>query len=262
MIEDSNQKTYAVRSIVQYYANLRALQPAEETVLSLLRGRLSSLRMLDLGVGGGRTTQYFAPLVAEYVGLDYSPEMITTCQKRFATSSKKLLFEVGDARNLSRFNDNYFDFILFSFNGIDYISHSDRLQVFSEISRVSKSGGYFCFSSHNLQGMEREFAWRNQLSLNLLATYINLVMWAILRWCNRSINLTNLKASNYAIVRDEPHNFRLHTYYIRPQEQLKQLEAKFKDIEIYSWKSGRKISGESELLSNTDMWLYYLCLVR
>jgi ubiquinone/menaquinone biosynthesis C-methylase UbiE len=262
MFEDSNQKTYTARSLVQHYAQLRALQPAEKTVLALLRGRLSSRKMLDLGVGGGRTTQHFAPLVAEYVGLDYSPEMIAACQKRFAPSSGKLLFEVGDARDLSRFRDNYFDFILFSFNGIDSISHSDRLRVWQEISRVGKSGGYFCFSSHNLQGMEREFEWRNKLSLNPFASYVNLVMWAILRWCNPSINLEKLKVSDYAIVRDEPHNFRLQTYYIRPQEQLKQLESNFRDIKIYSWKSGREISSKSELLSNTDMWLYYLGIIR
>lgn len=218
--------------------------------------------MLDLGVGGGRTTQHFAPLVGEYVGIDYSPEMIAACKKRFTAASGKFLFEVGDARNLSQFRDNYFDFILFSFNGIDYISHSDRLRVWQEISRVGKSGGYFCFSSHNLQGIEREFAWRNHLKFNPLTTYINLVMWAILRGCNLSITPEKLKASDYAIVRDEPHNFRLHTYYVRPQQQIQQLDSNFRDIKIYSWKSGREISSKSELLSNFEMWLYYFCTVK
>jgi ubiquinone/menaquinone biosynthesis C-methylase UbiE len=262
MVQDNNQKTYTSRTLVQHYAQLRELQPAEETVLVLLKGRLSGMKMLDLGVGGGRTTQHFAPLVAEYVGIDYSPEMIAACQKRFSPSSPKVLFEVRDGRDLSRFRDNYFDFILFSFNGLDYISHSDRWRVFQEVSRVGKSGGYFCFSSHNIQGMEREFEWQNKLSINPFATYINLVMWAILRMFNRSISLKLLKTSAYAEVRDEPHNFRLKTYYVRPREQRKQLESNFRDIKIYSWKSGREISSETELSSNTDMWLYYLCTIK
>jgi len=262
MPKDNNHKTYTARPIVDYYTQLRALQPAEETVLSLLQGQLSTMKMLDLGVGGGRTTHYFAPLVREYVGIDYSPEMITACKKRFAGISGNFFFEVGDARHLSQLKDNYFDFILFSFNGIDYISHSERSQVWQEISRVGKSGGYFCFSSHNLQGMEQEFAWHNQFNFNPLATYTNLVMWAILRCCNLSITLEKLNASDYAIIRDETHNFSLHTYYVRPQQQIHQLELNFKHIKIYSWKSGREISSERELLSNSEMWLYYLCVIK
>ena len=262
MVKDNNQKTYTTRSIVQYYSQLSALQPAEERILALLRERLGTMKMLDLGVGGGRTTKHFAPLVAEYIAIDYSPEMIAACKQKFSPSSPKVSFEVGDGRDLSRFRDNYFDFILFSFNGIDYISHSDRLRVLAEIHRVGKSGGYFCFSSHNLQGMEQEFEWIKKLSFNPLTTYTNLVMSAILRWCNPSVNLQKLRNSDYAIVRDEPHNFRLYNYYVRPQAQIKQLESNFRNIKIYSWKNGREISSEQELLSNTDMWLYYFCIIK
>ena len=262
MVEENNQKTYAASSIVRYYAYLKRLQPAEETVLAWLREQLFEMKMLDLGVGGGRTTQHFAPLVGEYIGLDYSPEMIAACKQRFSLTEPAVSLEVGDARDLSRFRDNYFDFILFSFNGIDYISHCDRLQVFQEINRVGKSGGYFCFSSHNIQSLEQEFDWRNKLSFNPVSSYVKLVMWAILRGYNLSINLDKLKASDYVIIRDEPHNFRLHTYYVRPAEQIHQLESHFQDIKIYSWKTGKDISIGSELTSNIDMWLYYFCVIR
>lgn len=262
MIKDNNQKTYTASSIVQYYAQLKALQPAEQKVLACLKRKLSRITMLDLGVGGGRTTQYFAPLVEEYIGIDYSPEMIASCKQRFSLTDLSLSLEVGDARDLSRFRENYFDFILFSFNGVDYISHSDRLQVFQEISRVGKPGGYFCFSSHNLQNLEQEFRWQNKLSFNPFSSYVNLVMWAILRGCNFSISLDKLKASDYVIVRDEPHNFRLHTYYVRPAKQLEQLELYFRDIKVYSWKTGKEINSTSKLNSNIDAWLYYLCVIR
>jgi len=72
MIKDKNQQTYRDPSIVGYYAQLTALQPAEKTILTLLQERLSTMKMLDLGVGAGRTTKYFAPLVGEYIGVDYS----------------------------------------------------------------------------------------------------------------------------------------------------------------------------------------------
>ena len=256
-----NQKTYAAFSVVQHYAQLKLLQPAEEAILELFRDRWSSMKMLDLGVGGGRTTQHFAPVVAEYVGIDYSAEMVAACQKRFA-ASPDLRVEVGDARDLSQFEDNSFDFILFSFNGIDFVSHSDRLKVFQEIRRVGKPGGYFFFSSHNLQGLEREFNLRKHLSLNPVTTYVNLVLFAILRLINNSFTLEQLKASSHVIVRDESHNFRLKTYYIRPEAQIQQLESDFSGVKVYSWKTGLPITNEEELCSNSDMWLYYLCVIK
>ncbi|MEA5533683.1 class I SAM-dependent methyltransferase [Crocosphaera sp. XPORK-15E] len=261
MINDTNQTTYQANDIVSYYAQLSQLQPAEATILNLLKGQLSSMTMLDIGVGGGRTTKYFARLVKQYIGIDYSAEMIAACQQKFSNDSS-ILLEVGDARDLSRFNDNYFDFILFSFNGIDYMSHADRLQVFQEISRVGKPGGYFFFSTHNLQGIEREFNWQNHLNINPILTYVNLVMFAFLRFFNRPLTYQQLHNYPYAIIRDESHNFRLKTYYIRPIEQIKQLQGIFNDIKVYSWKTGQEITNKQHLCSNIDMWLYYLCLIK
>lgn len=259
---EHNHHVYIARRIVQHYSQLCQLQPAEQTILELLRHEWSTIKMLDIGVGGGRTTQHFSKIVQEYIGIDCAEEMIAACQKRFPSSSQSSLFKVVDARDLRQFQDNSFNFILFSFNGIDSLSHSDRLQVFQEVNRVGKPGGYFFFSSHNLQGLERELNWQNQISLNPLKTYVNLVMFALLRFFNRSISPQRIKHSNYEIIQDESHNFRLKQYYIRPQEQLNQLETDFDDIRIFSWKSGLEITSQEELSVNTDMWLYYLCRLK
>jgi ubiquinone/menaquinone biosynthesis C-methylase UbiE len=259
MLED-NQKTFTTAGVVKHYCQLSLLQPAEQTILDLLQHQLSAMRMLDIGVGGGRTTQHFSPFVMEYIGIDYSADMIAACQERFS-ASPALKFAVCDARDLSQFADNSFDFILFSFNGIDTVSHHDRAKIFQEVNRVGKPGSYFFFSTHNLQGMEREFNWRNQVSFNPLTTYVNLVMFALLRLFNRSITLPQLTASAHAVIQDESHNFRLKNYYVRPQEQIRCLEASFDNVKVYSWKSGLEITSASELRSQTDMWLYYLCTI-
>jgi ubiquinone/menaquinone biosynthesis C-methylase UbiE len=257
MIDDLNQKTYTSQSIVQHYAELRALQPAEVTVFNLLHPLLGSMKMLDIGVGGGRTTQHFSGVTAEYTGIDYSAAMIVACQKRFPETT----FQVCDVRDMSQFEDDAFDFILFSFNGIDYISHADRLKAFSEIQRVGKPGGYFCFSSHNLNGFEQQFDFRQQFSLNPLKTYVNLVMASFLHLFNLPMTLKQLRRSSYFILKDESHNFRLNTYYIRPQEQLNQLALHFRDTKIYSWKSGLEVTIE-DTQYHSDMWLYYLCRIK
>lgn len=261
MAVDRNQRAYENLRIVQHYVQLGLLQPAEKAIFDRLHDRLPGMKMLDIGVGGGRTTKHFAPIVGDYIGIDYSAEMIAACKQRFATSCKTALFEVCDARDLSRFQTDSFDLILFSFNGIDYISHADRLTVFQEVCRVGKTGGYFCFSSHNLQGFEHAFAVNKQFHLNPFKMYVNLVMLGFLRGFNCTITLKQLKASTHIAVRDESHNFRLQTYYVRPQEQLRQLATAFSDIDIYAWKSGLNITDDRALAANVDLWLYYLCKI-
>jgi len=55
------------RRLLLFYARYSNLQPPEETILHLMLPSLPTARMLDLGVGGGRTTVHFANRVREYV---------------------------------------------------------------------------------------------------------------------------------------------------------------------------------------------------
>jgi ubiquinone/menaquinone biosynthesis C-methylase UbiE len=270
MASEPNLKAYRSGGIVRHYAQLSLLQPAEQTILGLWRNQLPNGKMLDIGIGGGRTTSHFAPLAGEYVGIDYSVAMVEACRQRFDQKIPNISLQVADARDMQMFADNTFDLILFSFNGIDYVDQGDRLQILKEIHRIGKKGSYFCFSSHNLQAMIKEFDWRSKLSLNPLKTYENLMMWGLLRLFNQDIFVNSFKCdrlqtSDYSIIKDESHNFQLLTYYIQPLAQIKQLEGMFKEIEIYSWQTGLKIGdgkNYGQLVSNLnacdDLWLYYL----
>ena len=146
----SNFSVWRDEAIVAEYARANALQAPEVTILNQLSSRLSSMRMLDIGVGAGRTMLHFAPRVREYWGVDCSPAMIAACALRRPRADNVRL-AVCDARAMAGFPDNFFDFVLFSYNGIDYVPHRDRLDIFAEIRRVSAVDGLFCFSSHNLQ---------------------------------------------------------------------------------------------------------------
>lgn len=261
-MNEPNQRTYASAGVVWYYSQLKQLQPAEKVILERLKPQLSSMRMLDMGIGGGRTTSHFAPLVKEYVGIDYSAEMIAACRERFSKATPSLSLEVVDARSMKQFPDHSFDFILFSFNGIDYVSEGDRLKIFEEVRRVGKPGGYFAFSSHNLQGLQASLTIKKSLSFNPLRTYTNLVMLGLFKLLNPAISAHQLAIADRLIVRDESHNFRLRTYYIRPAAQLKQLEPFFNTIEVYSWSSGLNLGKWNDMSQQCDMWLYYLCEIR
>jgi ubiquinone/menaquinone biosynthesis C-methylase UbiE len=252
----SNKNTYESQDVVKSYSAQEDLQKPEETILNSLKNRLGNMRMLDIGVGGGRTTLHFAGLVKEYIGIDYSENMIKSCKMRFKNHPENMSFEVCDAKAVEIFKDDYFDFILFSFNGIDYISHEDRLKSLQEIKRVGKKGGFFCFSTHNLRSIDNLFAVR--LSVNPAKMLYSIIQHLLLRFMNRGFK--KLKDEQYAIIRDGAYRFRLATYYVKPEIAGKQLsDLGYKNIQVYSLASGQEISDKSKLETATDPWLYYLC---
>ncbi len=113
--------------------------------------------MLDVGCGAGRTT--FALYKKGYqniVGLDLSEDMIFAAKQINKIKKYKIEFVQGDATNLD-FNDNSFDYVLFSFNGIMQIPHKkNRIKALKEIRRILKYNGIFIFTTHD-RNKEKEF---------------------------------------------------------------------------------------------------------
>jgi ubiquinone/menaquinone biosynthesis C-methylase UbiE len=142
---DGNRRHYERRSIGARYARKSGLQPAEAAILRRYQPAISGKRILDLGVGGGRTTASLLELSSDYIGIDYSPQMVERCRERFPA----VKFQLADARDLSIFPDASFDFVFFSNSGIDAVGHEDRLRVLGEVHRTLKDGALFVFSSHN-----------------------------------------------------------------------------------------------------------------
>jgi ubiquinone/menaquinone biosynthesis C-methylase UbiE len=152
------------------------------------------------------------------------------------------------------FRDAYFDFVLASYNCIDYLSHDDRIKALEEIKRVCKIGGLVCFSSHNLL---YDKLFEVKPSLNPLRLLLAIYRYAWLVALNGSGK--RLAKKDYAIINDGAHNFSLKTYYIKPIKQIEQLgELQFNNVRVFSL-DGNEILGASELNSSRDCWLYYLC---
>ncbi len=251
-----NKDAYSTDEAARRYAFREDQLEGEEAIIQRLRPQLSSMRMLDIGVGGGRTTARFAPLVREYVGVDYAPGMIDACHRRFPTPPPHVSFRVADARAMDLFADSSFDFVFFSYNGIDGVSHEDRMQIFREVRRVGRNGACFAFSTNNLRSLPRVWAFRPSRRPRVLLQRIR--AFVMLRWENRPYRA--LLRKPYASVYEWDHALKLIQYHIKPEEQLRQLaETGFQPVSVYGM-DGKEID-VARLQSRTDIWLYYLCSI-
>ena len=253
-IYSANKGIYESFDMVNYFASLEGLQKPEEAILNLLLPDLRDMRMLDIGVGGGRTSRYFSGILKEYIGIDYSEKMIEACRKKFQEKGKHIVLEVCDARMMNIFDNDYFDFILFSFNGIDYVSHDDRIKILMEINRVLKPGSYFCFSTHNIQSKKN--LGQINFTFNVRKIFASIKRYLRLIIANKQYR--KLWSKDYSLIYDGAHDFKLLTYYIKPAVQINQLKnLGFKNIRIFSLADGSQIHNNLEKIE--DWWLYYLC---
>jgi SAM-dependent methyltransferase len=145
---DANLEVWNQPSVVDHYAAAAWLQPCEAYCFDKYVN--SGDTILDLGMGGGRTTPYLLAKASRYVGADYSQPMVEACRKKFPA----LEIYCEDASDLKRFDDASFDVVVFSFNGIDNIRTAEaRGRCMREVNRVLRPGGRFIFSSHNAKGV-------------------------------------------------------------------------------------------------------------
>ena len=248
-----NHRRYESPYVVELFRryNQTGLQEAEQLVLSELATKLPSMNMLDIGIGAGRTTHHFGHLTRCYVGTDYSRRMLHMA-KDSSQRSIQNSFVVCDARALP-FREAFFDFMLFSYNGIDYMAHEDRLKALTDITRVGRPGCIFFFSAHNLYSIDSLFTVKPTVDpLKLLNQIRRTIILRIL------YDLRELKKCEYVTICDDP-RLGLLLYYVTPEEQIKQLlDSGFKDVEVIAL-SGDRISNSAELASLRDRWLNYLC---
>jgi SAM-dependent methyltransferase len=237
-----------------------SLKPAERRVLELLREELADAAMLDLGVGTGRTGHSFAPLVRRYVGLDYSPRMLELARERLAGEPGVELV-LGDARDLSTV-EGEFDFVLFSFNGIDAVGHEDRLRILAEVRRVLRPGGRFLFSSHSMGALpldERRPRSPRYAGSRAYAVYARLAdirFGRRIRAINRALDLDAARERGWVIVPGRGHDFQIDDYYVDPEHQVRQLREAGLEVEAIFDVSGQPVELPHE---GRDPWLDYLC---
>jgi SAM-dependent methyltransferase len=239
-LPNPNLDVYNESDVVAYYAALDKLTPCEKVLFqTFIR---PGAEVLDLGVGGGRTTPYLSGVARRYVGIDYAQEMINTCRRKFPD----LEFRIVDASDLATFNAGTFDVVVFAFNGIDYLTPDKaRHRCLSEVHRVLKDDGIFIFSTHNPRAIfvrpwwnaKRAEALARQLSARSKRLFILLhacltgmgVMLSCLRSLGWSIKRVLRRLPAYAFWRGEGYMIDavhggLVTHYAVPKRIVSELQ--------------------------------------
>jgi ubiquinone/menaquinone biosynthesis C-methylase UbiE len=259
MIAELNLELFGDIHIVDEYASKTGLVFGEPTVFRDLGPLMKGKSILDIGVGAGRTTTYLLECQpSRYVGVDFADNMVEKCRRRFPGVD----FRSADARSLTDFSADEFDFVMFSWSGIDCVSHEDRLRVLSEVRRILVPGGVFVFSSANARRISGP-PWSREAMADLDLKWSVRGVARAARDFTRGVKNYLLHrreqvfTKDYVINLDAAHSFRLLRYNIAPDKQAAQLQASgFGRVRSID-KQGSYRDFNDESLVDTP--IYYIC---
>ncbi len=212
---------------VSEYASQVGVSPAERAAFSVVAQAMSGKRILDIGVGGGRTTPALLEISKDYTGVDYVNTMVERCRSRFPGVN----FRYADARSMPEFSDQSFDLIVFACNGISMVDHAGRLAILREVRRLLSHDGVFIFSTYNRDSEEHDrmfefpdfqHSWN---PLRLAVRSLRFTKHLAIRIKNRFRYARHeANTEEYSIKNDRCHDYNTMLYYIHITDQLRQLK--------------------------------------
>jgi|694.fasta_scaffold23452_4 ubiquinone/menaquinone biosynthesis C-methylase UbiE len=238
------------------------LEWPEVMLLNEMAGR--DIEMLDIGIGAGRTSVFFLPVVKRYVGVDISSGMIGRSRKRIKSldTAAKCELRVSGASTLRGFNPGSFDVVLFSLNGMDCIPVAERDDCIKAMMRVLRPGGRLVYSAHNIRYIGHYYRFRGPRGPLRRIMRPRTLMNELNRLrVNKAVNgpLEHYLDVGQAEFWDAFHDGRPDAkhVHIKPEFEVFRLESLgLVNVTARSRTDGRVISG-AELCSNTDPWVYF-----
>ena len=226
-----NTSFWSAGEHVEFYAT-GALTLPEVLLVAQYREQLSG-RVLDLGCGAGRVLGYLLALAEEVHGIDLSPRMVAYCNAAYPAAHVR----VGDVSRLAEAVEGRFDMILAVNNLIDIFGDAERRATLAGWRAFLAPDGLLIFSTHNRAhldgggagggaagpGRSPRAVARKLLDKSPTDLVAAVTRRARVRRNRRRLGPLQQFESDYAIVNDFPHEYSLLHYYIRRDDQARQL---------------------------------------
>ena len=221
-----NRHAYQQRGVLRQFGSASGwLEPGEREAVLSVGDVARGAPILDIGIGGGRTAPLMREISTDYVGIDYTPEMVELARGRFPD----LTFQQMDARNLA-FDAGRFQLVTFSYNGIDSVDLAGRQAILREVHRVLRPGGHFVFSALNHDAAAQARHWPDWSVFRGTGLDPRRLVRAAAKLVVGGVN----RLRRAAMTRDDgevamgtisAHNFALVTVFTSPSAQVRQLRA-------------------------------------
>jgi len=251
------------RDNVARYAH-RTLRPVEVILLIRHHAALAG-RVLELGCGAGRLLGYLGALGGEIHAIDVSPRMVEYCRRRYPETN----VQIGNLLDIGAVVEGPFDAVFAPDNILDVIEPAQRQRALAEIRGLLRADGVLIFSSHNLGFVDRaagdapeggSLAGMRRLASRLARTSLIEIATGSTRLVRGARNRRRLapleqRAADHAILNDSEGDFGALHYYVRRDDQERQLaEAGFELIECLD-AEGRPVGAGD---SGASPWLHYV----
>jgi SAM-dependent methyltransferase len=261
-----NRQAWEQGSYVGDYANRRLL-PVEVLLLARYREALSQ-RVLEVGSGAGRVLGYLVGLGGDVLGIDISEAMVAHVRSAYPAADVR----VGDLGDVAASVDGRFSAVLVMDNVIDVLDDAERRRALTALAELLEPEGILIFSSHNLSyrdgdgtaaGMtaptQRPGRARELVSKGL-SRPISEVLTVAAHMPRRIRNHRRLaplerREADHAIINDEAHDYSFLHYYIRRDDQERQLsELGYELVECLDVDGNQVPAGAA----SQSPWLHYI----
>lgn len=163
-MEAPNQLNWSADQIARFWDYWSARDDAQETYFALQVGKgvaefaehvqpLAGLKVLDFGSGPGHLVPHLLSRGAHVYAADHSPNSIEEAKQRFGDHAgweEACVFDSGK----TTWPDASFD-VAFCLETIEHLHSKDCVQIFDEIHRVLRPGGFAVFTTPHNEDLQK-----------------------------------------------------------------------------------------------------------
>ena len=218
-LAERNIAVFESPRVAAWYVD-QELDAAERRLLIDWERDYVGARVLDLGVGTGRTTAVLAPCARDYLGIDISEEMLAQARAHFPGVALHRM----DIRDIGALPAGGRDYVLAAYAVLDVFEHEERRAALAAIRDALRKGGLFVFSFHNLGWRLAGAPPQRPRGFNPVRLARDLRQYRIGKRNYRARAGLERRADEHAMLRDMAHQWRCVFYYTTIAAQIAELD--------------------------------------